>query len=78
MKLIFHEHKGRYGYRHVTAEMHNRGFMLQHHKTVQWLMGDLRLKSKIRRVRYQSYKSEIGKNSILRFSTVLSVDFVGI
>ncbi|KAA2321855.1 IS3 family transposase [Bacteroides caccae] len=23
IKLIFHEHKGRYGYRRVIAEMHN-------------------------------------------------------
>lgn len=51
IKLIFHEHKGRYGYRRVTAEMHNRGFMLNH-KTIQKLMGDLGLKSKIRQVRY--------------------------
>lgn len=47
IKLIFHEHKGRYGYRRVTAEMHNRGFMLNH-KTIQRLMDDLGLKSKIR------------------------------
>lgn len=49
IKLIFHERKGRYGYRRVTAEMHNRGFMLNH-KTIQRLMGDLGLKSKIRMV----------------------------
>ena len=60
IKLIFHEHKGRYGYRRVTAEMRNRGFMLNH-KTVQRLMGGLGLKSKIRRVRYRSYKGEVGK-----------------
>ena len=60
IKLIFHEHKGRYGYRRVTAEMHNRGFMLNH-KTIQRLMGDLGLKSRIRRVRYRSYKGEVGK-----------------
>ena len=60
IKLIFHEHKGRYGYRRVTAEMHNRGFMLNH-KTIQKLMGDLGLKSKIRQVRYRSYKGEVGK-----------------
>lgn len=60
IKLIFHEHKGRYGYRRVTAEMHNRGFMLNH-KTIQRLMGDLGLKSKIRMVRYRSYKGEVGK-----------------
>ena len=45
IKLIFHEHKGRYCYRRVTAEMHNRGFMLNH-KTIQKLMGDLGLKAK--------------------------------
>jgi len=60
IKQIFHEHKGRYGYRCVTAEMHNRGFMLNH-KTIQKLMGDLGLKSKIRWVRYRSYKGEVGK-----------------
>ena len=60
IKLIFHEHKGRYGYRRVTAEMHNRGFMLNH-KTIQRLMCDLGLKSKIRMVRYRSYKGEVGK-----------------
>lgn len=60
IKLIFHEHKGRYGYRRVTAEMHNRGFMLNH-KTIQRLMDDLGLKSKIRMVRYRSYKGEVGK-----------------
>ncbi len=60
IRLIYHEHKGRYGYRRVTAEMHNRGFMLNH-KTVQRLMGELGLKSEIRRVRYRSYKGEVGK-----------------
>lgn len=60
IKQIFHEHKGRYGYRRVTAEMHNRGFMLNH-KTIQRLMGDLGLKCKIRRVRYRSYRGEVGK-----------------
>ena len=33
IKSIFHEHKGRYGYRRVTAEMRNRGFGINH-KTV--------------------------------------------
>ncbi len=44
IKLVFHEYKGRYGYRRVTAEMHNRGFMLNH-KSIRRLMGDLGLKS---------------------------------
>ena len=37
IKSVFHEHKGRYGYRRVTAEMRNRGFRINH-KTVQRLM----------------------------------------
>lgn len=60
IKLIFHEHMGCYGYRRVTAEMHNRGFMLNH-KTIQRLMGELGLKNKIRRVCYRSCKGEVGK-----------------
>ncbi len=28
IKSIFHEHKGRYGYRRITAEMRNRDFAL--------------------------------------------------
>ncbi len=60
IKSIFHEHKGRYGYRRVTAEMRNRGFVINH-KTVQRLMGEMCLKSKIRQVRYRSYKGEVGK-----------------
>lgn len=28
IKSIFHDHKGRYGYRRVTAEMRNRGFII--------------------------------------------------
>ena len=60
IRSIFHEHKGRYGYRRVTAEMRNRGFVINH-KTVQRLMGEMCLKSKIRQVRYRSYKGEVGK-----------------
>ena len=33
IKSIFHEHRGRYGYRRITAEMHTRGFIINH-KTV--------------------------------------------
>ena len=57
---IFHEHKGRYGYRRITAEMRNRKFVINH-KTVQRLMDEMGLKCKIRKVRYRSYKGEIGK-----------------
>ncbi len=60
IKDIFHEHKGRYGYRRITAEMHNRKYIINH-KTVQRLMDEMGLKCKIRKVRYRSYKGEIGK-----------------
>ena len=59
IKSIFHEHKGRYGYRRITAEMRNRGFSINH-KTVQRLMVQLCLKCQIRKVRYRSYKGEVG------------------
>ena len=60
IKDIFHEHKGRYGYRRITDEMHNRKYVINH-KTVQRLMDEMGLKCKIRKVRYRSYKGEIGK-----------------
>lgn len=60
IKSVFHEHKGRYGYRRVTVELRNRGFVINH-KTVQRLMGELHLKSMIRRVRYRSYKGAVGR-----------------
>ena len=37
---IYHENKGRYGYRRITLELHNRGFIINH-KTVIGLMRDL-------------------------------------
>lgn len=40
IKFIFHEHKGRYGYRRVTAEMRNRAFTINH-KTVKRLMDEM-------------------------------------
>ena len=60
IKSIFHEHRGRYGYRRVTAEMQNRGYAINH-KTVRRLIVIMGLNSKIRSVRYRSYKGEVGK-----------------
>lgn len=62
IRSIFHEHKGRYGYRRVTSEMRNRGHILNH-KTVQRLMMRMGLKSQIRKVRYRSYKGEVGRTA---------------
>ena len=57
---IFHENKGRYGYRRITAELHNRDYCVNH-KTVQRLMKELSLKSAVRIKKYRSYKGEVGK-----------------
>lgn len=61
IKAIFNEHKGMYGYRRVTDEMHNKGYNINH-KTIQKLMKILGLKSIVRpKRRYSSYQGEIGK-----------------
>ena len=57
---IYHENKGRYGYRRITAELHKRNFLLNH-KTVQRLMKELGLVCRVRRKKYRSYKGEVGK-----------------
>ena len=57
---IYHENQGRYGYRRITMELHNRGYRINH-KTVQRLMNVLNLKCMVRIKKYRSYKGEIGK-----------------
>ena len=57
---IFHEHKGRYGVRRITAQLRNEGILINH-KTVYRLMIKLRLKSVQRQVKYRSYKGTVGK-----------------
>lgn len=60
MEAIFRENKGRYGYRRITAELHRRGFTLNH-KTIQRLMKELNLVCRVRMKKYHSYKGEVGK-----------------
>ena len=57
---IYHENKGRYGYRRITMELRNRGIPLNH-KTVQRLMKELGLVCRVRMKKYRSYKGEVGK-----------------
>ena len=57
---IYHENKGRYGYRRITMELHNHGFSINH-KTVQRLMKELGLVCRVRIKKYRSYKGEVGK-----------------
>lgn len=57
---IFSENKGRYGYRRITLELRNQGYLINH-KTVQRLMQQLGLKSLIRVKKYRSYRGNVGK-----------------
>ena len=56
---IFAQHHKRYGYRRVCIQLRNEGYVINH-KTVQKLMQEMHLKSAVRRVRYRSYKGEVG------------------
>ena len=57
---IYCENKGRYGYRRITAELHNRNIPLNH-KTVQRLMKELGLVCRVRIKKYHSYRGDVGK-----------------
>lgn len=58
---VFKKHKGRYGYRRVTDELHKAGYTINH-KTVQKLMRELGLKGKqSKNGKYHSYKGTVGK-----------------
>lgn len=60
IKQIYYHHKGRYGYRRITLEINQKGYVINH-KTVFRLMKGLGLKSVIRIKKYKSYKGEQGK-----------------
>ena len=57
---IYHENKGRYGYRRITMELHKRSIPLNH-KTVQRLMKEMGIVCRVRMKKYHSYKGEVGK-----------------
>ncbi len=57
---IYHENKGRYGYRRITMELRNKGYTINH-KTVQRLMNVLGLKCIVRIKKYKSYRGKVGK-----------------
>jgi transposase InsO family protein len=71
ISTIYHNHKGRYGYRRITLELRNQGFLINH-KTVQRLMKELGLKSLVRMKKYRSYKGNVGKIA----PNILKRDFV--
>lgn len=57
---LFHAHKGRYGYRRITLALYNEGYAVNH-KTVERIMRQAGIKSEQRKVRYRSYKGEVGR-----------------
>lgn len=59
IEAIYHENQGRYGYRRITMELRNRGYVINH-KTVQRLMSFLQLKCMVQSKKYQSYRGEVG------------------
>ncbi|MEH7181370.1 IS3 family transposase [Neobacillus vireti] len=60
IKEIFHEHKGRYGYRRITKELKKRGFY-HDPKTINSLMNEMGIKCMVRMKKYKSYKGNVGK-----------------
>jgi transposase InsO family protein len=62
IQAIYHEHKGRYGYRRIKAELKNQGYKVNH-KKVQRLMKELGLKCIVRMKKYRSYKGKVGKTA---------------
>ncbi|MGE8626730.1 IS3 family transposase [Achromobacter denitrificans] len=57
---VYARHKGRYGYRRITATLRQAGELVNH-KTVQRLMLALGLKSLVRAKKYRSYQGEAGR-----------------
>ena len=62
IKEIFEQNKGYYGYRRVHATLRNQGENYNH-KTICKLMKDMKLQGKQKKVKYRSYKGDIGKKA---------------
>ena len=71
IRRIYDENRQRYGVRRITAELHNRGFEVNH-KRVQRLMHDMELLGKRPKEKYHSYKGEVGKTA----DNLLKQDFI--
>ena len=60
IQSIYTAHKGRYGYRRITSELHNKGYRINH-KTVMKLMKQLGIRGKQRKSeQYHSYRGTVG------------------
>ena len=57
---LYHENRGRYGYRRLTLAMRNEGYVINS-KTVRRLMAEAGIKCQVRMKKYKSYRGEVGK-----------------
>lgn len=60
IRALYAQHKGRYGYRRITAALRQAGEHINH-KAVQRRMQALGLKSLVRAKKYRSYRGEQGR-----------------
>ena len=56
---LYHENKGRYGYRRIQSAMRNEGYVISG-KTVRRLMAEAGIKCEVRMKKYRSYKGKVG------------------
>ena len=64
---IYYTHKARYGYRRITLELINRGYIVNH-KKVKRLMSKMGLYARTPKAKYKSYKGDMNgtvKNLLL-------------
>ncbi|MGG4266702.1 IS3 family transposase [Peribacillus simplex] len=71
IQSIYHEHKGRFGYRRITKELKKYGFS-HNPKTINCLMNDRGLKCLVRMKKYRSYKGHVGRIAPPYFTTRFS------
>lgn len=62
IRTVYTAHRGLYGYRRVTATIRRDGRQVNH-KTVQRLMSEMGMKSRVRPKKFRSYKGELGQTA---------------
>lgn len=70
INIIFLENKKRYGFKRITAELRNRGYIVNHKKVLR-LMTKMELRAVRPKEKYHSYKGEVGKIA----DNIISRDF---
>ena len=73
INVIFLENKKRYGFRRITAELRNRGFIVNHKKVLR-LMTKMGLRAIKPKEKYHSYTGEVGKIA----DNIINRDFVAV